>query len=106
MVHVGCNKFSKVKNNNMRKYLAFSLFLILIIGCKVSSTKKADRTIYVQNENKASKDWKLIWEEDFTINELDTTKWTRIPPNKADWGNYMTSDPKCYDILEGKLYLR
>ena len=106
MVHVGCSILSEVKTNNMRKYLAFSLFLILIIGCKVSSTKKTDRTVYVQKENKASKDWKLIWQEDFTISELDTTKWTRIPPNNADWGNYMTSDPECYDISEGKLYLR
>ncbi len=90
----------------MRKYLVFSLFLIAIIGCKISSSKKTGRTVYVQKENKASKDWKLIWQEDFATNELDTTKWTRIPPNNADWGNYMTPDPKCYAISEGKLYLR
>ena len=89
----------------MRKYLVFSLFLILIIGCKVSSTKKPNGSIYVQKENKASKDWKLVWQDDFNKAEIDTTKWTRIPPNNADWGNYMTSDPRCYSIVDGKLSL-
>ncbi len=53
-----------------------------------------------------SRNWQLIWEDNFDSAELDTTKWTRIPPNNADWGRHMTSDPLCYDITDGKLFLK
>ncbi|QCX40863.1 glycoside hydrolase family 16 protein [Aureibaculum algae] len=62
--------------------------------------------IHIQKENKPKKDWKIIWQDDFNNAELDTTKWTKIPPNNADWGNYMTDDPLCYDFKDGKLYLK
>lgn len=51
--------------------------------------------------------WNLIWEESFEANEyLDTTKWSVIKRNKADWGNYMSDHPECMNIENGKLYLR
>jgi len=83
----------------MRKYLIFSLLLIILIGCKVVSTKKSGPVIYVQKERRVDKDWKLVWQDNFETTALDTTKWTRIPPNNADWGNYMTSDPECYALV-------
>ncbi|EAR02036.1 glycoside hydrolase family 16 protein [Maribacter sp. HTCC2170] len=87
------------------KNVLWLVVLILVVGCKSVSTKKASTTIYVQKENRIHKDWKVVWQDDFDKAKIDTTKWTRIPPNNADWGNYMTSDPRCYSLTDGKLSL-
>ena len=87
-----------------------NVLILLLIGfmaaCKSTYRKKADTTILIQKDNRVPKNWKLVWQDDFKAKELDTTKWTRIPPNNADWGNYMTSDPRCYAIKDGNLFLK
>ncbi len=85
-----------------------SIYIILIIFLfsRKNVTAQKSNYIYVQQENKAKQDWKVIWQDDFNKTELDTTKWTKIPPNNADWGNYMTDDLKCYDFKDGKLFLK
>ena len=65
-----------------------------------------DGYIYIQKEGRSDKKWKLVWEDDFNKPELDTSKWTRISPNKADWGKHMTDDPRCYAFEQGKLFLK
>lgn len=78
----------------MKKYSTLLIFLVILsAGC--------DKTPPDESRN-----WQLIWEDNFDSAELDTTKWTRIPPNNADWGRHMTSDSICYDITDGKLYLK
>ena len=62
--------------------------------------------MYLQKDGREKKDWQIIWQDDFDGAELDTTKWTRIPPNSADWGKHMSSDPQCYAIKDGKLFLK
>lgn len=62
--------------------------------------------MYVQKEGRAIKDWKIIWQDEFDGAELDTNKWTRISPNNADWGRHMTTDSRCYDVKDGKLFLK
>lgn len=62
--------------------------------------------MYVQKEALPNNKWQLVWEDHFNETTLDTTKWTKTPKNNADWGNYMTNDPKCFDLLDGKLYLK
>ena len=86
-------------------YLLISLLAIIIIGCKENPSEITDSYIYVQKADREKKDWQIIWQDDFDSSNLDTTKWTRIPPNNADWGKHMTTDSKCYDISEGKLLL-
>lgn len=85
----------------MKKY-----YLIIFIIVTVSTACKINSHNHVKNKGVVKKDWKLIWEENFDSPELDTTKWTRIPPNGADWGKHMTNDPKCYNIMDGKLFLK
>ena len=67
---------------------------------------KNSNTVYLQKNDKDVKDWQIIWEDNFDGSELDTAKWTRIPPNTADWGKHMTSDQQCYKMSEGLLYLK
>lgn len=77
----------------MKKYYwQISLLAALSIGCKETPSEIVD--------------WQIIWQDNFDGSELDTTKWTRIPPNTADWGKHMTSDQQCYTIADGKLILK
>lgn len=87
--------------------LRFTVFLLssFVVWFANAQEKKANY-IFVQEKDKAKKDWKLIWKDDFNQKEIDTTKWTKIPPNNADWGNYMTDDERCYALKEGLLYLK
>jgi beta-glucanase (GH16 family) len=90
-------------NNNVFLIL---LLAILPFGCKVAPYNVVDSYIYEQNKNRASWKWEVVWEDQFENSYLDTTKWTKIPPNNADWGRHMTNDPRCYDIIDGKLFLK
>lgn len=65
-----------------------------------------DGYCFIQNKNREAKEWKVVWQDDFNNAKLDTNKWTKISPNKADWGNYMTSDPICYDFEDGRILLK
>ncbi|MCK0157453.1 glycoside hydrolase family 16 protein [Cellulophaga sp. F20128] len=86
--------------------LTHCLIAVLFVGCSEEPSEIVDSYIYVQKNGREKKDWKIIWEDNFNESELDTTKWTKIPPNGADWGKHMSSDEQCYDLSEGKLYLR
>jgi len=90
------------------KNLTVFIFLIIctLTGCNKKSYQIADSYIYIQKENRIKQDWKVVWQDDFNSPELDTTKWTKIPPNGSPWGKHMTSDPKCYAIEDGKIYLK
>jgi len=81
------------------------IFLFIVIHISTSLSQHNESHIHVQKVLAEPREWKVIWKDDFDVRELDTTKWTKIPPNTADWGNYMTSDPACYSIEGGKLFL-
>lgn len=49
---------------------------------------------------------KLVWEEEFDGNALDTGVWSKIPRGRSDWNNYMSSFDSCYAVQDGKLILR
>ncbi|WP_243765997.1 glycoside hydrolase family 16 protein [Polaribacter cellanae] len=76
------------------------------MNCKNSPTKIVNGYLYIQQDTLKGKDWKLIWLDNFDQTEIDSLKWTRIPRNNADWGNYMTSNSKCYNISNGILSLK
>jgi beta-glucanase (GH16 family) len=67
------------------------------------NTTKSQTKTSESNNNK----WKLVWEDSFDKSEyLDTSKWTVIKRNNADWGNYMSDNKDCIWVKDGKLYLR
>lgn len=86
--------------------VSLSLATVLLIGCSESPSKIIDSYIYMQKNGREKKDWKIIWQDNFNGSELDTTKWTKILPNTADWGKHMTGDEQCYTLSGGKLYLK
>lgn len=82
------------------------LLFILFVGCSEVPYTIIDSYNYIQKDSRESKDWEIIWQDNFNGEIMDTTKWTKIPPNNADWGKHMTSDERCYKISEGKLFLK
>jgi len=83
----------------MKSILAF-LFLI-------STLLFSGNPVFAQEKNKV---WKLIWEDQFDGDELDTTNWSLIStyPNKydrsPDWKKHMIADERVYAIKDGNLF--
>lgn len=50
--------------------------------------------------------WKLVWEENFDGESLDTTVWSRIPRGQADWANTQSLDERCMELKDGILHLK
>lgn len=80
--------------------------VLIVAGCKTGTYTVKDRYMYVQKNGREQKKWQLVWQEEFSGPSLDTAKWTRIQPNKADWGRHMTDKGICYDMSGGLLYLK
>lgn len=91
----------------MKYILLLSAMLAGLSACRTTRPATgAQQHLYIQSHGRSQQQWQLVWEDNFNGSTLDTTKWTRIPPNHADWGKHMTSDDRCYDLKDGKLYLR
>lgn len=82
----------------MVKYMVSMLLIVALIDCQGSLNGVV--------ADKSSQEWKLVWMDDFNMPVLDTTKWSRISPGKSNWNKHMTTDPRCYDISDGKLFLK
>ncbi len=86
----------------MKKYYLF----LFIIASAITSCKTTSKSIYIQKDGTQKKDWKIIWQDDFSSSVLDTSKWTKVPQGGSDWNKHMTNDPACYSLNDGKLYLK
>lgn len=49
--------------------------------------------------------YQLVWEDEFEGSELDVKSWRKIERNDAMWGRYMSSNPRLYDVSNGKIRL-
>ena len=84
----------------MKLLLITLLMLISSISC-----------INESSDDSENNKWKLIWEDNFDGDELDTTNWNLINTlparynNASDWNRHMISDQKVYAVKDGKLYL-
>lgn len=50
-------------------------------------------------------EYKLVWEENFSGTQLDTTHWSKIDRLWPDWCNYMTHNDQLYDLSRGRMRL-
>lgn len=50
-------------------------------------------------------DWQLLWQDEFTAEQLDETKWQLCPRGKSDWDDSMSDDPRLLKIKDGVLHL-
>lgn len=82
------------------------LLTIITLGAGCSTYRTGKQRIYLQQQGRENKDWKLVWQDNFTARELDTSKWSKAPRGDADWNRHMSNDPACYALKDGLLYLR
>ncbi|MBK8506035.1 MAG: glycoside hydrolase family 16 protein [Saprospiraceae bacterium] len=80
-----------------KEILMVAVILLLIASCRTSHD--------IIDPKSGEEEWKLVWEDPFKDKMLDETKWSKIPRNTADWGNYMSSHEDCFDIKNDNLYL-
>ncbi len=70
------------------------LFIFLVSGVSVSNT------------NKSNNEWKLVWTDNFSGNQLDTTVWGYMKRSRDQSRKYHSSNPLCYDFRNGKLIIK
>lgn len=61
-----------MKSSSIPLLLCLAVIMTLLFGCQ-------------------SRGWQLVWSDDFSSGQLDTTVWSRIPRGTPDWQN--TQDP-------------
>ncbi|WP_099369894.1 glycoside hydrolase family 16 protein [Sphingobacterium sp. 1.A.5] len=79
---------------------------LLLSACSVSQKLSEKPYVIVQKEGREAKKWKLVWEDDFDGNEIDSTKWSRIPKGESDWNKHMSTVDDVFRLEHGSLYLR
>lgn len=79
---------------NLKTLFYISVLLMSCIGA------------YGQSDSPDPSHWELVWNEEFSENIIDTTAWSRIPRNRADWGKKMSDVPEVFDLSNGILTLR
>jgi len=80
--------------------LAATLFTCSSIAAPAAqTTKKTDKITSFPG-------WKLIWNDEFTKNKLDDSKWSRCQRGRSDWNNTMSEDPQLLKLSQGVLHLR
>ena len=75
----------------MKKILTLFALLLLLNSCCNAPTDAP---------------WRLVWQDEFNTNTIDTTKWVKIPRGPSDWNNYMSDYDSLYALKDGKLILR
>lgn len=80
--------------------------LLLLIIVSAPMLALAQKGASAQQQVKTPK-WKLVWSDEFKKDGfLDPAKWSKIPRNGADWGNYLTDLDTVYSVRDGNLILR
>jgi beta-glucanase (GH16 family) len=54
----------------------------------------------------AETEWKLLWQDEFSSDQLDTEKWSRCRRGRPAWRDTMSDDPRLLQIKDGVLHLR
>ncbi len=86
------------QDRKMNKLFLFgSLALMIVVASSCVEKSQSDLK---------SKEWKLVWEENFDSDVLDLSVWSKIPRGKSDWNNFMSSHDTLFAIEDGKLILR
>lgn len=61
---------------------------------------------YVPREEQVGGKWKLVWSDEFGGAEPDWNVWSKVPRNRANWGDDMTSDDRLFAMGDGVLTLK
>jgi beta-glucanase (GH16 family) len=91
----------------MRKVFILTIILyVLFQSCKIHRYTLCDNYMYIRKGVRGHKKRQLIWEDNFNGTTLDTTKWTKVPAGNSAWDKHMSTDERCYALINGMLYLK
>ena len=91
---------TRIKGNVL---LVISLIVISsVFAC--SRASKSNATSSVNNPEQSP--WELVWEDEFSGEELDDSKWSLCTRGNADWMNTISDDPRLLRLEDGVLHLR
>lgn len=89
---------------NLRLCYIILMGLLFLSSCNVSRTRDKSGYIFIQGKH-SKNNWKIIWQDEFNGQVLDSMKWSKIPPGNSDWNKHMSDDERCYKLENGLLYL-
>lgn len=81
-----------------------SLFITIIL--LVSMTFLCLSAIHSDQSSREQYNWKLIWQDDFNSNSLDTNVWGYMKRGRDASRKYHSSNPNCYVFKKGKLIIK
>ena len=81
-----------------------SLFIAIIL--LVSMTLLCLSAIHTDQSSREQYKWKLIWQDDFNSNSLDTNVWGYMKRGRDDSRRYHSSNQSCYEFKKGKLIIK
>jgi beta-glucanase (GH16 family) len=92
-------------NFYLQQKMKFLFFIVVTLGLTFCTYSQKDTQPIMMSAKEKNNHWNLIWEDSFTTKDLDTSKWSIIERNNADWGNYMSSNKELIRIKREKLHL-
>ena len=107
-----------MKNSAIFQKPVLILIGLVVLSCKSYLTAQeaqsieggirgaANRSSKVQAQVQPESKWKLCWGDEFSGNELDTSKWTLCKRGRPAWRDTMSDDPRLLQIGDGVLRLR
>jgi beta-glucanase (GH16 family) len=91
----------------MNKALGIICFgALLFSSCKILPSVIEDEYIHLQKKGRDSRNWKLVWKDEFNGPEIDSSKWSKVPQGTSDWNRHMSYHPDCYALSGGELFLK
>lgn len=79
---------------------------LLLITALIGAALAFSIITHVEAQTSRSPQFRLVWEEDFSGTELDTTYWQKIERiGYTEWAKYMSSDNSLYDLRNGRMRL-
>lgn len=58
------------------------------------------------SEKGTTKEWTLVWEDNFDGPAFDESVWSKIPRGHSDWNDQMDLNDACFAMRDGKLVLK
>ncbi|MCK5114950.1 MAG: glycoside hydrolase family 16 protein [Phycisphaerae bacterium] len=85
-------------------FLIIAFFLVSIISSSCTTPGNNGQTTLSNIPDQTQ--WELLWQDEFTGNTLDQTKWARCKRRRSNWNDTMSDDPGLLVINDGVLHLR
>jgi len=89
-----------------QKGIVFALVSLIMISSLSSCTNVKNNDEAVLSNTPEQPEWELIWNDEFSENTLDQTKWTRCNRGSSNWSDTMSDDPRLLVFNDGVLHLR